>query len=1084
MMKHIVFLFLAVTMSGYAGQSIVMKVGAQAFTDPSMDVDVLWRAEMHIDLYVAPGPGPSDGQGIINLGGAGAQATTRTESGGSLALYDNRNVYQPVNSRSYCFFGMSGRTNVLVRWQRTPTHLICEIWNADGTGYEYQQRTRTAYGSPGSGGTLGSNQPNTPATHLAFFRLHEGNLPAGSRPPVTADVGIRGWKFDGNGTAQSGGNNINTGGFSFAQTVTGVGAVAGIAGGGTKDWMPFRPLRAGHRNQLESNGYSMADDTWEVECFWQQIPHAEGEKVTSHVHFDDRTSCTPTISGLVFGPYKFRLKVTDSDGRTATVDRSFGAVAYDDKGVVIYPDERLNAVLGPMLVLGENPWEWADRQSVVMAQHNWNFYEPFGGTWEPEWLRPVVNGVPRSGGILYRQAGQNTKVFGVGTNFLEVFCNGEPGPAIAGRGIVVYRPVPYRRTVQSCQSDEEITTSLWEHPVVGSPTEPNPYWGTTGFLGGGETGDWSGNDAGTINYYDNALAHYRLYYRSGWLDARTAARWLADRWIQNPYNTAGNASRDASWPGMSIRLFMDGGLSEYTWDPLPAMRHWAGNCTTRAQGTGVIDDVRESAYCLGTQALMALLDPDPEQRATFITNIRNGLGNRWEPRQAPEGNYYDNQSVQLETRSVTVANGSATVTLNTGDEFPENYCGIISTEAGSIAIDSDRVSVTGTGTDFTGTAGKAIYLRGTWKSQPWSQVATVASNPAPTETKLRLVHPWRGDPDSISDYAIMESSPNGTTGYVRMFRWANSDGTNKTPFTLDREDWYWCRRVSGTEITLDKPFTGDTSGGNVYRRRGGAGIGMGWSQPFYHGILGTSFSFAYYALIQDHPEDAGRYASLLGSTMKWLVSNDAVNPATKGLRYINRGHTACRGEDYSPARGCWLLDGSTRAERSYNIEAMQAMAAQYLVDPGEGLKTAYDEYYTNTYTKNGFSSPFEGDGNWAEATDEAGYTFSAVLSTKNYGQAWGMGGGQTWPAARLGGVDKPRPRMSSIAFEPGKVAGAVSARIVVQSPSGATVSYPCSASPCSVQIDQRQGDHLFWVQHLGADGKIIEQSEQQRIKVR
>ena len=60
------------------------------------------------------------------------------------------------------------------------------------------------------------------------------------------------------------------------------------------------------------------------------------------------------------------------------------------------------------------------------------------------------------------------------------------------------------------------------------------------------------------------------------------------------------------------------------------------------------------------------------------------------------------------------------------------------------------MTITGTGTNFTGSAGKIMVLRGTLNGKPWSMTAQIASSPAPTMNSLTLAHPWRGDLGSVS----------------------------------------------------------------------------------------------------------------------------------------------------------------------------------------------------------------------------------------------------------------------------------------------------------------------------------------------
>ena len=75
-----------------------------------------------------------------------------------------------------------------------------------------------------------------------------------------------------------------------------------------------------------------------------------------------------------------------------------------------------------------------------------------------------------------------------------------------------------------------------------------------------------------------------------------------------------------------------------------------------------------------------------------------------------------------------------------------------------------------------------------------------------------------------------------------------------------------------------------------------------------------------------------------------------------------------------------------------------------------------------------------------------------------------------WPAVRLGGVQPPIPVTPAISLDLGDVPGAVSALIKVIEPSGAVLYFTCSASPCQVQVDARQGAPWFQILYLDSLG--------------
>ncbi|HWF08287.1 MAG TPA: hypothetical protein VG297_07475, partial [Bryobacteraceae bacterium] len=66
------------------------------------------------------------------------------------------------------------------------------------------------------------------------------------------------------------------------------------------------------------------------------------------------------LSGLTFGDYKFQLTAIAANGSTATATTDVGAVAMDNKGVVVNADPNVDALFGNMIAYGRNPWGFAD----------------------------------------------------------------------------------------------------------------------------------------------------------------------------------------------------------------------------------------------------------------------------------------------------------------------------------------------------------------------------------------------------------------------------------------------------------------------------------------------------------------------------------------------------------------------------------------------------------------------------------------------------------------------------------------------------------------------------------------------------
>jgi hypothetical protein len=71
----------------------------------------------------------------------------------------------------------------------------------------------------------------------------------------------------------------------------------------------------------------------------------------------------------------------------------------------------------------------------------------------------------------------------------------------------------------------------------------------------------------------------------------------------------------------------------------------------------------------------------------------------------------------------------------------------------------------------------------------------------------------------------------------------------------------------------------------------------------------------------------------------------------------------------------------------------------------------------------------------------------------------------------------PSPRRILIGLASGAIPNAASAQIVVTAPSGAQTMFSCSGSPCEVTVDDRQGAHLYRIQYLSEEGRVLSQTD-------
>lgn len=1153
----------------FAGQSLVLD-GTRNITCANISDASDVRIEFRLQNY-----GSASGTGTP-LNTQCLDITFFAYSNGEMEVYDRvGNVL--------IRFASSTRTDILVRVQRNISggRTDVEVWDYDGTDYEFDSRTgltfatayTTADGSlnafaKGAGGNV----------ELPFFRAYTTLVALGSKPPTTADVGdYLDWKLDGNGNDASGNSRtVDVTGATF-ETTSNQGVYAFPKTGNSTSWSDAIPLRAGYASTLRgSDSYSLADADDAVTCIWQQLPHT-GSSYTSRASFDDRASCTPSLTGLVFGPYKFRLIVVDAESQTASADLSTGAVAYDSNGIVIYPDERLETILGPAKVLGypDANWEWFDARHVANFQDIAYRYEVLGGQWRREWDSASVNGVPRNGTV-YTGAPTGSYVrdiYGVGTNFLEVFCGGRVGPALPtftsafiaphlpphGSGGA---PRQYARGVEECISDTHLRlTEFWAWDISASQggeiASPGVSWGTmdmaahvegtgTAYVANGSNkvygagsnlsvicdggtapdagstiilvdtaashrigvtscesdteitlastftgttisspgvtwyfedqdlspGDWlGGGTASFINFYDNALAHCALYFRSGWADAWTACKWMADSWYRSP-----NAPPGSSGPGRDLAAV--GTLLTYILDPAnhtynPWVWYEALNTTgTCRLPNAFVQDLREDVYCLQLQAMQALYDPDETRRNAAKARVATFYTNLWST-QRPDGNYVNQDWGGDTARVATVSNGSATVTKYSGTDFTADYCGVASTfySTGTISISTvDDVTVTLTGGDWTGQGGKRIFLRGTKGGQPWSQANQIHGSPAPGASGGTLVYKWLGDDSSVTAYRI-QSAVVGSYADAYMFGMAHVDSSNAflTPYTIDEDNWYWCTVDSGTQLTLDKPYTGDTTSGNIYRRLGGSFPGRG-SQPFMHGIASWAFDFA--AKAMDGYDNAKRdgYWTLASNTNEYLTDY-AQAPALKGLPYFTHyAHCVDDAQD-SPQFSCNEYASDTRLMRDFKVETNSGLAREYLRTEDAALATKVDNWFAAQFSASGYDAPVAGDGTVVYLVSE-----SQPPATKFYGQTYGMGGGHTWPASRQGGPAAAVNRTINVGVNLASVTNAAKIRITITQPTGVTATNTCEASTCTVTGDFRAGAASMALEYLSAGDAVLASS--------
>jgi hypothetical protein len=122
--------------------------------------------------------------------------------------------------------------------------------------------------------------------------------------------------------------------------------------------------------------------------------------------------------------------------------------------------------------------------------------------------------------------------------------------------------------------------------------------------------------------------------------------------------------------------------------------------------------------------------------------------------------------------------------------------------------------------------------------------------------------------------------------------------------------------------------------------------------------------------------------------------------------------------------------------------------------------------------------PYPASGTYLTDIDDPGTPGSYMFDPSSQSNKWlgfffGYGLASFWPAAREG-ANAPIMRSVAVSFDLTSVSGAAQARIIVTAPSGAASTTICTASPCVIQVDARQGNHQIRIDYLSALGVLIE----------
>src|SRR5690606_3843491 len=171
--------------------------------------DQSWRVEFQLHDWVVP---DSTATRLFALNGVGLEIFIYPD--GRLAIIDRRDE---LPGGSPCLLSLSNRANVLLRVQRNYPERVfsCELWNSDGTGYDYKlQKILESRNWEFDGGKLGGSTGS-----LGFLRVFTSLTPLRSQPPNSAEPGN--WTelfLEENGLDSSGNQHDLSGNLVFTAT--------------------------------------------------------------------------------------------------------------------------------------------------------------------------------------------------------------------------------------------------------------------------------------------------------------------------------------------------------------------------------------------------------------------------------------------------------------------------------------------------------------------------------------------------------------------------------------------------------------------------------------------------------------------------------------------------------------------------------------------------------------------------------------------------------------------------------------------------------------------------------------------------
>ena len=528
----------------------------------------------------------------------------------------------------------------------------------------------------------------------------------------------------------------------------------------------------------------------------------------------------------------------------------------------------------------------------------------------------------------------------------------------------------------------------------------------------------SGNPSTIWNYYDVGIALYRLYYRTGNITFLTQARqfadihwqWMLDHGYNYPY------ARAASMVSQFFRA-LDGHSERFPGLFLEVQKLEA--LFGDPSGSPAIDN-REAGYTLWDVALGAKTDSDPTRHAQYCSAM-NTFVTTWNAVQSADGSWGENE----------------------------------------YSLNPSYVS-----------APKAFSAPFTYQGAPWREAINLKAMEAAYESLN----------DTSSQGCNNTSLATSTlTAIKKAQAWVVNYGRD----SVNRGDYYEVNSQSSDQETVFNPA------GTVAVNIGSttlAGTGTHWMTDGYcdgaHfvGLQTPRTVYKIASCASDTFATLSLAFGLYGETVS--ISGSAYSVAPSPATVCNSLATYCFGSagDRNLTRtGCgsmgWLYHTTgISMYKDWGDECYSATLGGPLTGPdsstliGANAPACAGPFCDGRITDAVAGARDCNAGNSAPCVP-GGYVLSNL--GKNFGEAFGAPGIDNQLAWRLGGLAPAVNRTLWVSFSTAGVPQATQARITLTQPSGVIVTQTCSASPCAVQADARQGNHVAQLVYLSAGGQTL-----------